>query len=306
MKNTFLIAPSTLLLLLLGTSVISWQKILIQLPSSSHITQSFDGDRAYQDVEFQLSLGPRFPETDGHRQIIEWIAAELSEAGWEVEIQTGNMLEHEIFNVVGKRGRGEGSKNPWIIIGAHYDTRIYADQDLDPEKRMLPVTGANDGATGVAVLLGLARILPDDLEKDIWLVFFDSEDNGNIPGWDWILGSRTFVQSLQGKPDKAIIVDMIGDAELDIYMELGSDPEISAELWAVAAKLGYPQFKPMTKYHILDDHVPFLEAGIRAVDIIDFDYPHWHTTEDTIDKVSAESLEAVGETLRVWLLNSNP
>jgi glutaminyl-peptide cyclotransferase len=138
------------------------------------------------------------------------------------------------------------------------------------------------------------------------LVFFDAEDNGRIPGWDWILGSRAFVEALEGKPDAAVIVDMIGDADLEIYLERGSDPELSAEIWDVAAYLGYSQFIPTPKYHILDDHVPFLEAGIPALNIIDFDYPYWHTIEDTVDKVSAESLEAVGETLRVWLLGTAP
>jgi glutaminyl-peptide cyclotransferase len=215
------------------------------------------------------------------------------------------MLGQTIQNVIGKRDGVGDSNRSWIIIGAHFDTRIYADEDPDPDKRTQPVPGANDGASGVAVLLELARILPVDLKQDIWLVFFDAEDNGNIPGWDWIMGSRYFVNSLQGKPNAAIIVDMIGDADLNIYLERGSDKELSAEIWSVAADLGYSQFIPFPKYNILDDHVPFLEAGIRAIDIIDFDYPYWHTTEDTLDKVSSESLEAVGETLRVWLLRAN-
>lgn len=305
MKNITPIIIYTILITLLGTTIVNWQKILIQSPPSKQKSQQFSGKRAFQDIEFQVSLGPRIPGTQGHREIIDWIAAELSIAGWEVEIQQGEILGQKINNVVGKRG-GEGRHNrPWIILGAHFDTRIYADQDPDPTKRMQTVPGANDGASGVAVLLELARVLPGDIEQDVWLVFFDAEDNGNIPEWDWILGSRAFVQSLQGKPDAAIIVDMIGDADLDIYFERYSDPELSAEIWAVAAELGYSQFIPIPKYQILDDHVPFLEAGIRAVDIIDFDYPYWHTTEDTIDKVSAESLEAVGETLRVWLLRAN-
>ena len=272
------------------------------LPSQAH----FDGGRAFADVEYQVSFGPRIPGTDGHRQTIEWIASELQKSGWDVEIQSGEMLNQKIFNVIGKRGGGGISQGPWIVMGAHYDTRIYADKDPDPINQQKPVPGANDGASGVAVLLELARVLPVDLDKDVWLVFFDAEDNGNIPGWDWILGSRAFVQSLHEKPDAAIIVDMIGDADLGIYFEKNSDPEISADIWAVADSLGYNQFIPAPKYGILDDHTPFLEAGIRAVDIIDFDYPYYHTIADTPDKVSAESLKAVGETLRAWLLSSIP
>jgi glutaminyl-peptide cyclotransferase len=303
MKN---IIPITLLLTaIVGTTIVSWQKFITQLPAINQKSQRFSGERALQNVEYQISLGPRIPATQGHRDTISWIFTKLAETGWEAEIQQGEMLGQTIQNVIGKRDGVGDSNRSWIIIGAHFDTRIYADEDPDPDKRTQPVPGANDGASGVAVLLELARILPVDLKQDIWLVFFDAEDNGNIPGWDWIMGSRYFVNSLQGKPNAAIIVDMIGDADLNIYLERGSDKELSAEIWSVAADLGYSQFIPFPKYNILDDHVPFLEAGIRAIDIIDFDYPYWHTTEDTLDKVSSESLEAVGETLRVWLLRAN-
>ena len=267
---------------------------------------SFDGSRALQDIEYQVSLGPRIPGSPGHDQIVSWMTDELEGKGWKVEIQEAEMLGNPIKNVVARRGGQLGTSNSWIILGAHYDTRIYADEDPNPENRTLPVPGANDGASGVAVLLELARVLPDDMEQDIWLVFFDAEDNGRIPGWDWILGSRAFVEGLEGIPNAVIIVDMIGDNDLEIYIERGSDSELSAEIWSVAAELGYSQFIPTEKYHILDDHVPFLEADIPAVDIIDFDYPYWHTVEDTVDKVSADSLEAVGETLRVWLQKSSP
>jgi len=157
----------------------------------------------------------------------------------------------------------------------------------------------------VAVLLELARILPNNLDKTIWLVFFDAEDNGNIPGYDWIMGSRVFVQSLENKPDEAIIIDMIGDANLNIYQELNSDQTLTDTIWKVANNLGYDQFIPIPKYRILDDHIPFIEAGIPAIDIIDFDYPYWHTTQDTLDKVSVQSLEAIGETLRTYILDQN-
>jgi len=134
------------------------------------------------------------------------------------------------------------------------------------------------------------------------LVFFDAEDNGKIPGWDWILGSQAFVNELQGQPDAVIIVDMIGDADLNVMMERNSDTTLMAELWGQAAALGFSDhFIAVPGYAMLDDHTPFLEAGIPAVDIIDFDYPYWHTTDDTLDKVSAESLQIVGETILAWL-----
>ena len=157
------------------------------------------------------------------------------------------------------------------------------------------------GVERVAVLLELARSLPGDTVP-IWLVFFDAEDNGRIEGWDWILGSREFVKNNPVQPRAAVIVDMIGDADLNIYKEHNSNPALTDEIWEVANGLGYgSKFIPEYKHSMIDDHTPFLEAGIPAVDIIDFDYPYWHTVQDTPDKVSAESLQIVGETLRVWI-----
>jgi Zn-dependent M28 family amino/carboxypeptidase len=163
------------------------------------------------------------------------------------------------------------------------------------------VPGADDGASGVAVLLGLARSLPKDTVP-VWLVFFDTEDNGNIPGWDWILGSREFVRTNSIQPRAAIVLDMIGDADLNIYKERNSNPVLTDAIWATAKGLGYEsKFIPQYKHSMLDDHTPFLQAGIPAVDIIDFDYPYWHTVQDTPDKVSAESLRVVGETISTWV-----
>jgi Zn-dependent M28 family amino/carboxypeptidase len=188
---------------------------------------------------------------------------------------------------------------------AHYDSRIYADHDPDQTKRQEPVPGANDGASGVAVLLELARTLPSETVP-VWLVFFDAEDNGKIPGWDWILGSRLFVKTIHIKPQAVIVVDMVGDNDLNIYMEEKSDPDLTKEIWQLAQEMGYSQFFiKEIKHNIIDDHIPFIEAGIPAVDIIDIDYPYWHTTSDTNDKVSAQSLEIVGSTLWTWIVNYN-
>ena len=258
---------------------------------------SFDGLRAYNDVQTQVAFGPRIPGTDGHAQIVEWMQEELVKAGWQVEIQESEALGHPIKNLVAKRS----DASPQIILGAHYDSRIYADNDPDPANHTQPVPGANDGASGVAVLLELARTLPENT-PDIWLVFFDAEDNGRIEGWDWILGSREFVNNNVLQPHAVVIVDMIVDADLNIYKEHNSTPELIDEIWAVADNLGYGHlFIPEYKHAMLDDHTPFVNAGIPAVDIIDFDYPYWHTLEDTPDKVSAESLEAVGKTLWAWI-----
>lgn len=262
---------------------------------------SFDGVRAFEDVKTQVAFGPRIPGTEGHAEVREWMREQLESAGWQVEVQESEAMGHPVFNVVAKRS----DEPPQIILGAHYDSRMFADNDPDSANHSLPVPGANDGASGVAVLLELARSLPKD-SANVWLVFFDAEDNGRIEGWDWILGSREFVANNSIQPRAVVIVDMIGDADLNIYRERNSDPVLMDEIWSAAAGLGYQnQFVPQYKYSMIDDHTPFLEAGIPAVDLIDFDYPYWHTVDDTPDKVSPESLEAVGRTLWTWIVGQS-
>ena len=259
----------------------------------------FDATRAMNDAATQLAFGPRLPGSEAHSQTVEYIQIELKQAGWQVEIQEGEVLGHPIRNIIARRGQG----TPWYILGSHYDSRMLADHDPDPAKHSLPVPGANDGAATTAILLELARVLPSDLNKQVWLVFFDAEDQGNIPGWDWILGSRYFAENLLGRPDGVVVVDMVGDADLQIYYERNSTQSLSESIWAIAAEEKFDQFIQQPKFTMLDDHIPFLQRNIPSTDLIDFDYPYWHTTEDTIDKLSEESLYAVGETLRLWLTN---
>ena len=258
----------------------------------------FSGQAALSSAEYQLSLGPRTAGSPAHAAVVDYFLTELKDSGWDASLQETTFGGQAVRNIIAKRGNG----TPWTIIGAHYDSRMAADQDPDPAKRDQPVPGANDGASGAAVLIELAASVPKKINGQIWLVFFDFEDNGSLPGWDWILGSRAFVAELEGKPDAAVIVDMIGDTALNIYMESNSNPELTRQIWDEASTAGYrEQFIPQYKFSMLDDHTPFLEAGIQAVDIIDFDYPYWHTTADTMDKISAKSLEAVGVTLQNWL-----
>jgi Zn-dependent M28 family amino/carboxypeptidase len=266
--------------------------------SKQSINSSFDGDLALQNIETQLDFGPRYTGSHGHKNVKLWIENYLRKIGWQTSIQVGEEKGVIVQNIIAQKGTGK----PWILLGAHYDTRLYADRDLVRENRTLPVPGANDGASGVALLLELARVFPEEFPGEVWIVFFDAEDNGNIPGWDWVLGSTYFVDQLDSYPDAMVLVDMIGDSDLNIYKERLSNQDLTNQIWDVAATLGYGDyFIPEIKYTILDDHVPFVQRGVTAIDIIDYDYPYWHTTEDTLDKVSAESLNIVGKTLLNWL-----
>jgi Zn-dependent M28 family amino/carboxypeptidase len=265
--------------------------------SRSQAPRNFDSQRAYEDVVRQVELGPRTPGSSAHAAVVNLIREELEQAGWTVEIQETSKMGHPIRNIIAKRSDAP----PAVIIGAHYDTRLYADNDPDPSKHREAGPGANDGASGVAVLLELARVLPNN-SAPVWLVFFDAEDNGRIEGWDWILGSRAYAEALTVTPQAVVIVDMIGDKDLRIFQEGFSDEAITTAIWSQAKALGYADvFIPEVRYHILDDHVPFRDKGIAAVDIIDINYDYWHTTQDTADKVAPESLQIVGDTLLAWL-----
>ncbi len=279
----------------------------LRQPTPDAIT--FSGEEALAHVQTQLEFGPRITGSDEHIAMGDWVIRELSEGGWEVFIQPFEPLESiSARNILAVSGSG-----PEVIIGAHYDSRIFADADPDSANHTKPVPGANDGASGVAVLLELARSLDVSASgKTVCLVFFDAEDNGRIPGWDWILGSRYFVSRLSAlpkcsNPEFAVIVDMIGDADQQVYRETNSTGFLVDAIWATAAELGYGDtIVNEPRFAMLDDHTPFLQAGIPAADMIDFDYPYWHTVDDTLDKVSAESLARIGRTLEAWLEKGAP
>lgn len=257
----------------------------------------FSGEHAHEMVAEQLEFGPRVPGSNAHTNTSNWIVNELKQLGWDVRVQNFEKNGRTGKNIIGYQDR---TAEEWVVLGAHYDSRPIA--DMDTENQNEPVPGANDGASGVAILLELARVLMEKpVNVDVSLVFFDLEDGGAIDGQEWIVGSTYFVSALVLFPDEAVIVDMVGDQDLTLYYERNSNSVITEEIWSVADELGYDEFIPEYKHSYIDDHTPFVREGIPAIVISDYDYPAWHTTSDTIDKVSAASLEAVGRTLESWL-----
>ena len=255
-------------------------------------------------VQKQLNMGPRTPGSEAHARFVEYASELLKAAGWTVHSASEKYEGKTVQNVIADRGPKDPSE--WIVIGAHYDSRITADQELQPEDRQKSVPAANDGASGVAVLLGLAQNLPEVPDRRITLAFFDAEDQGKIMGWpDWCLGSRLLAEqygALDRKPDAVIVIDMIGDADLNIHREKNSDEVLTDRLFSLAKELGLSkQFIDSAKYAMYDDHIPFIEQGIPAADLIDFDYPWWHTLNDTADKLSEESLQAVYKLLYAYI-----
>jgi hypothetical protein len=257
----------------------------------------FDGDLAYQRVLEQCGYGARPTGSVNNELLGDYLISSLEELGWAVKEQAFVFQDVPGRNIVATKGEG-----PLIILGAHYDTRPYADHD-PPETQDQYILGANDGGSGVAVLLELARVLDmDQVPNEVRLVFFDAEDRGRLDGWPFSVGAEEYAKALEEDPQSVIIVDMVGDQEQTLYWDGNSDPELNAEIWDLAAELGYDQFYlPEVRWTITDDHVPFARRGWPAIDIIDFDYPYWHTTQDTADKVSAESLDRVGKVIEAYL-----
>jgi glutaminyl-peptide cyclotransferase len=263
---------------------------------------AFDGGQAWANAEMLMAFGPRVVGGESNRRAGDWILAQLSSAGWDTFTDDGTARGVPVRNLVGRKGVG-----PVVILAAHYDSRLRADRD--PVSTGEPVPGAEDGASGVSVLLELARTLRVDwTHKQVWLAFLDAEDNGNLDGWDWAVGALQFAQRVDRDRQRGITVtafvllDMVGDADQRFYYEGNSDPHLREQIWDAAQSLGYSEnFIRTLKYTMLDDHVPFRALGIPAVDLIDFDYPYWHTRDDTLDKLSPASLERVGRTIEFWL-----
>ncbi|MFQ5549862.1 MAG: M28 family peptidase [Gemmatimonadales bacterium] len=267
--------------------------------------QEFDGVAAFSYVERQMEFGPRVPNTSGHQAAGDWIVERLRATADSVEVQ---QFEHvsangdtlRLRNFIGRFGPQLSNR---ILYLAHWDSRPMADRSRNVGAQRQPVPGANDGASGVAVLLGVADVLaanPSNFGVD--LLFVDGEDYGDFSAdHDVLLGSRYFAANLaEGySPLFAVLFDMVGDANLEIFQEgysVNGAPEVVARVWNKAAEIGYGGvFRQGVRHTLTDDHLPLLEAGIRTANVIDFDYPYWHTTDDTIDKISPESLQVVGD-----------
>jgi glutaminyl-peptide cyclotransferase len=273
----------------------------------------FDGGAALRAVEAQVAFGPRIPGTPGHAAEAAWLdsllrplADTLIVQRWTHVAANGDSLP--LVNFVARFNPGAGER---LLFLAHWDTRPRAD---GPESRdsSAAVPGANDGASGTAVLLGVAaalRQVPPSVGVD--LLFVDGEDYGVFDEKaDVLLGSRYYAaHPVPGPPPLyAVLLDMIGDRDLQIYQEGNSvtgAPEVVDLVWRVAKEAGHGNvFIPTLRYTITDDHLSLQAKGIRAIDVVDFDYPYWHTPEDTPDKVSAQSLQAVGEVVLGLIANT--
>jgi hypothetical protein len=265
----------------------------------------FNGRTAFTYIEKQMSFGPRIPNTPGHQQAGDWILAELRTRADTVIVQQINhaMPGGQTLRLRNFFARFNPQATDRVLLLAHWDTRPKADQSDNLGQQQLPVPGANDGASGVAVLMGVADALKARAPAiGVDLLFVDGEDYGDFADSNHVLiGSRWFAQHQPPgyQPLFAVLFDMVADKDLQIYQEgnsVANAPEVVQRVWRVAAARGYERtFVPSVRHTLTDDHVALQGVGIRAIDVVDFDYPYWHTTQDTIDKVSAASLQIVGD-----------
>ncbi|NIR46566.1 MAG: M28 family peptidase [Gemmatimonadetes bacterium] len=269
----------------------------------------FSGQAAYELVQRQVAFGPRVPGRQGHRAMAAWLEEYLAQRADTLVVQrfTHTTVGGDAVQLLNFLARFEVSGTRPILLLSHWDTRPVSDGADDPEVRDQPVPGANDGASGTAILLELADMMsrtPPPRSLDLLLV--DGEDYGDFAvGKDVFLGSRYFAANLpEGyDPEFGVLLDMVGDRNLDIYVEGNSNrlaPAVVDRVWNIAQRLGFGDvFHRSTRHTINDDHIPLNDVGIPTIDVIDFDYPgpgnrYWHTPEDTPDKVSASSLDVVG------------
>ncbi len=268
---------------------------------AAQLSQRFSGANAWMHLHKQVSVGPRVPGTASHTACRKYLAKTLLASCDAVEQQEFTVnVSGKTLKMVNLIGRFNVAAPRRILLAAHWDSRPTA--DMNPEgQRNQPISGANDGASGVAVLLELARLFketPPEIGVDI--VLFDGEDYG--PGLEMMfLGAKHFAARLTSRQAAAynygILLDMIGDRQLDIRPENNSEAaagDVFAVALGISEKLGYRAFKGSGAITIMDDHLPMIARGVRMYDFIDFDYPYWHTTQDTEDKCAPQSLEIVG------------
>jgi glutaminyl-peptide cyclotransferase len=277
--------------------------------SPSAETPTFDRGAAFDLLKKQVDIGPRYPGVGGHAACRDFIVSQLKPYADEVRVQDFKQsVAGKTLSLSNITALFNPKAKSFILLAAHWDTRPLADMEVDPARQAKPILGANDGASEVAVLLELARLFKQrQPDVGVMMVFFDGEDYAtNPPSADTMfLGSKYFAGHLDPKTKQAIrygiLLDMIGDKNLGIYEEaqsLAAAPEVVKKVWDTAKSLGYEKsFIASSKYSISDDHIPLIKAGVKCIDVIDFDYAPWHTLDDTVDKCSPDSLGIVGDVI---------
>ena len=291
------IGPQLLVVLALATSVNT------SPASEAKIWDEFSGEKALAHVQRLVDLGPHPAGSEAIEKAREYIEEQLRHSGWEVKRQafTDDTPRGKIHfvNLIAQFPGETKAESPSFLFCSHYDTKLFD---------TIRFVGANDGGSSTGLLLELARVLEQhpNVARKVELVFFDGEEAlENFSETDGLYGSRYFAKELQGKGAKqfhgGILFDMIGDRSLGITFPADTPAAIAGDVFAAAEALKLRKYFSYLDRDLIDDHVPLNAIGIPTIDIIDFDYPWWHTAEDTMDKISAQSLQIVGSVALYYL-----
>lgn len=275
-----------------------------------------DADSLYARVADQVAMGPRVPGTPGHERCIDYITRRLKAAGGDVSVQDtlfapvgSDVKAQRVRNITGRFNAGAPRH---VLLLAHYDTRPWADQEADSTLHSTPIDGANDGASGVGVLLEIARLmnrLPKNVEVE--MLFVDAEDAGTYDDdFSWCVGSQAWADAFDPTtrrvPEYAILLDMVGARDARFHREYFSDRyarNVNNLVWDAARRAGYgDRFPDEIGGALNDDHIHIMRMGIPAIDIVEsansatgsFN-PTWHTLDDTIDNIDRATLKMVGD-----------
>lgn len=258
---------------------------------------AIDGMKALEHVRWQVSLGPRPPGSEALEKCREYLKQHLQEFGYQVEEDAFDARtpygSKKMVNLIARKGEGKGGA---IALASHYDTKYMEGKNF---------VGANDGGSSTGLLLELARVLASrDDPLEYWFVFLDGEEAFiEWSTFDSTYGSRHLAKRWKqdgtaSRVRALVLLDMVGDRDLDIMKERNSTPWLSELVWAAAGEAGLRGIFSSAESYVEDDHIPFLDAGIACVDLIDLNYgpgnSYWHTEADALDKLSAESMEKTG------------
>ncbi|MEK7819348.1 MAG: M28 family peptidase [Bacteroidota bacterium] len=284
---------------------------IVQKEKQNIFVPKFDANRSWDYLITQTNFGPRNPNSVGHERTLQYLANELKLYADSISLQT---FYHTGYNEQLRLTNIFASFNPQnknrLLLLAHWDTRPRAENDPNPKLRLNPILGANDGASGVAVLLEIANQLKNNkLDFGVDILLVDGEDYGKPSDLaNYSIGAKHFVKTKSPtyQPKFAILLDMVGDADLQIPIEINSlkfAPKLIQKIWNIAEELNVHQFVKSPGNEIYDDHISLNESGIPTIDIIDFDYPNWHTSHDAPKSCSKNSLDAVGKVLLNFIYN---
>jgi len=280
----------------------------------------FDGSRAFSYLEAICEIGPRISGTDGMHRQQELLEKHFRDLGGDVRYQEFDVPHPQSGQPVRMRNmivHWHPQATQRILLCCHYDTRPFPDREATPALRQMPFIGANDGASGAAVLMELAHHMDalnrqaNPLQMGVDFIFFDGEELVYKPGDKYFLGSEHFAREYRDRPTRnfnyrsGVLLDMVAGVDATFYYEINSlryAPDVTRQLWSVASRMGVREFVARRKHEVLDDHLALNQiAGIPTCDVIDFDYPHWHKRNDLPAACSPRTLTKVGRVMIGWI-----